>query len=28
VVGMLSLNADEDYRLADQLVRAHTPMAI
>jgi len=28
VVGVLSLNADEDYRLADQLVRAHTPMAI
>jgi NADPH-dependent 2,4-dienoyl-CoA reductase/sulfur reductase-like enzyme len=28
VVGMLSLNADEDYRLADQLVRSHTPMAI
>jgi NADPH-dependent 2,4-dienoyl-CoA reductase/sulfur reductase-like enzyme len=28
VVGALSLNADEDYRLADQLVRSHTPMAI
>lgn len=28
VVGVLSLNADEDYRLADQLVRSHTPMAI
>jgi hypothetical protein len=27
VVGVLSLNADEDYRLADQLVRAQTPMA-
>ncbi len=28
VVGVLSLNADEDYRLADQLVRSHSPMAI
>ena len=28
VVGVLSLNADDDYRLADQLVRSHTPMAI
>jgi 3-phenylpropionate/trans-cinnamate dioxygenase ferredoxin reductase subunit len=28
VVGVLSLNADGDYRLADQLVRSHTPMAI
>jgi NADPH-dependent 2,4-dienoyl-CoA reductase/sulfur reductase-like enzyme len=28
VVGMLSLYADEDYRLADQLVRSHTPMAL
>ena len=28
VVGVLSLNADEDYRLADQLVRSHTPIAI
>ena len=26
VVGVLSLNADDDYRLADQLVRSHTPM--
>jgi 3-phenylpropionate/trans-cinnamate dioxygenase ferredoxin reductase subunit len=26
VVGVLSLNADDDYRLADQLVRTHTPM--
>jgi 3-phenylpropionate/trans-cinnamate dioxygenase ferredoxin reductase component len=28
VVGVLSLNADDDYRLADQLVRSHTPMTI
>jgi 3-phenylpropionate/trans-cinnamate dioxygenase ferredoxin reductase component len=28
VVGVLSLNADEDYRLADQLVRSHSPMTI
>jgi 3-phenylpropionate/trans-cinnamate dioxygenase ferredoxin reductase subunit len=28
VVGVLSLNADDDHRLADQLVRSHTPMAI
>jgi 3-phenylpropionate/trans-cinnamate dioxygenase ferredoxin reductase subunit len=28
VVGVLSLNADDNYRLADQLVRSHTPMAI
>ena len=28
VVGVLSLNADEDYRLADRLVRSHSPMTI
>jgi len=28
VVGVLSLNADEDYRLADQLVGSHSPMTI
>ena len=28
VVGVLSLNADEDYRLADQLVRSRSPMTI
>jgi 3-phenylpropionate/trans-cinnamate dioxygenase ferredoxin reductase subunit len=28
VVGVLSLNADEDYRLADKLVRSHSPMTI
>jgi 3-phenylpropionate/trans-cinnamate dioxygenase ferredoxin reductase component len=27
VVGVLSLNADDDYRLADKLVRSHAPMA-
>ena len=27
-VGVLSLNADDDYRLADQLVRSHAPMMI
>jgi len=27
VVGLLSLNADDDYKLADELVRSHTPMA-
>jgi NADPH-dependent 2,4-dienoyl-CoA reductase/sulfur reductase-like enzyme len=26
VVGVLSFNADDDYRLADELVRRHTPM--
>jgi NADPH-dependent 2,4-dienoyl-CoA reductase/sulfur reductase-like enzyme len=26
VVGVLSLNADEDYRLAERLVRSHAPM--
>jgi NADPH-dependent 2,4-dienoyl-CoA reductase/sulfur reductase-like enzyme len=28
VVGVLSLNADDDYRLADELVRRHTPMTV
>jgi 3-phenylpropionate/trans-cinnamate dioxygenase ferredoxin reductase component len=28
VVGLLSLNADDDYKLADELVRSHTPMAV
>jgi 3-phenylpropionate/trans-cinnamate dioxygenase ferredoxin reductase component len=28
VVGVLSLNADDDYRLADQLVRSHSPMTV
>ncbi|HKP39577.1 FAD/NAD(P)-binding oxidoreductase [Mycobacterium sp.] len=28
VVGVLSLNADDDYRHADELVRRHTPMTV
>ncbi len=28
VVGVLSLNADDDYRLADELVRSHTPITV
>lgn len=28
VVGLLSLNADDDFKLADELVRSHTPMAV
>ena len=28
LVGVLTLNADDDYRRADQLVRSHTPMTI
>jgi 3-phenylpropionate/trans-cinnamate dioxygenase ferredoxin reductase component len=28
VVGVLSLNADDDYRLAEKLVRSHTPMVV
>jgi 3-phenylpropionate/trans-cinnamate dioxygenase ferredoxin reductase component len=27
LVGVLSLNADEDHRLADELLRAHTPLS-
>jgi 3-phenylpropionate/trans-cinnamate dioxygenase ferredoxin reductase component len=27
VVGVVSLNADDDYRLADELVRSHAPLA-
>jgi 3-phenylpropionate/trans-cinnamate dioxygenase ferredoxin reductase component len=28
LVGVLTLNADDDYRRADQLVRSHTPMTV
>jgi 3-phenylpropionate/trans-cinnamate dioxygenase ferredoxin reductase subunit len=28
VVGVLSLNADDDYRLADRLMRSHAPMPL
>ncbi|HJT96442.1 MAG TPA: FAD/NAD(P)-binding oxidoreductase [Mycobacterium sp.] len=28
VVGVLCLNAEDDYRLADELVRSHTPVAV
>jgi 3-phenylpropionate/trans-cinnamate dioxygenase ferredoxin reductase component len=28
LVGVLTLNADDDYRLADRLVRSHAPMTI
>jgi hypothetical protein len=28
VVGVLSLNADDDYKLADPLLRSHAPMAM
>jgi hypothetical protein len=28
VVGVLSLNADDDYKLADALLRSHAPMAV
>jgi 3-phenylpropionate/trans-cinnamate dioxygenase ferredoxin reductase component len=28
LVGVLTLNADDDYRRADQRVRSHTPMTV
>jgi 3-phenylpropionate/trans-cinnamate dioxygenase ferredoxin reductase subunit len=28
LVGVLTLNADDDYRLADQLLRSHAPMTL